>query len=70
MTIFEWNQLMNDDCGANSNAISEDELHALRDQDLAVVAMRAFPDSSQIIVFVEASAAEYSQVMTIDIHDV
>jgi hypothetical protein len=32
--------------------------------------MRTSPESSEIIVFVEASAAEYSKVVTLDINEV
>jgi hypothetical protein len=61
---------MHNDCEPNSSAVPQSQLHALRDQGLAVVAMRTSPDSSEIIVFVESSAAEYSKVVTIDINEV
>jgi hypothetical protein len=61
---------MHNDCEPNSSAVPQNELRVLRDQGLAVVAMRTSPESSEIIVFVEASAAEYSKVVTLDINEV
>jgi hypothetical protein len=57
------------DCEATSIAVPQSELQALRNQGLPIVAMRTSPNSSRIVVFVEASVAKYSKVATIDIND-
>lgn len=60
---------MNDDDQTNLRSLPKEEWHLLRDQQLAVIAMRAFPNSSQIVIFVEAGTAQYCNVGTINIDD-